>query len=92
MKIMINGELRDATAAEEAAVLAAQVKVIPTAGEKDASANDIAKAFIEDNPASKATFLVIADVIEQAFGVSQSVARQQVRTRFKDYYRAILDE
>ena len=58
--------------------------------ELDALADAIADAMLEQDTKMKALGLVMADLIEQAFGVSQAVARQQVKTRFRDYYRALL--
>lgn len=61
-----------------------------TAAELDAIADVVAAQMLEQDTKMKALGLVVADVIEQAFGVSQAVARQQVKTRFRDYYRALL--
>ena len=40
--------------------------------------------------AIKALFLVLADVVEHSFQVSPSVARQRVKTQFRNYYKALL--
>lgn len=58
--------------------------------ELDALADAVAAQMLDQDTKMKALGLVLADLVEQAFGVSQSVARQQVKTRFRDYYRALL--
>lgn len=62
----------------------------PTAAELDALATQVADQTFEQDAKMKALGLVMADIIEQAFGVSQAVARQQVKTRFRDYYRSLI--
>ena len=67
-----------------------QAIVPPTSAELDAVADAVAQNVLEDDARTKAMGMVMADLIEQVFGVSQAVARQQVKTRFRDYYRALL--
>ena len=66
-----------------------QIPAPPTASELDAKAAAVADTFFADRQTA-ALGLVVADVIERAFGVSQSVARQQVKDRFRAYYRGLL--
>ncbi len=63
-----------------------------TPAKLDALAERVATNELEDNMRSRAMGMVMADLIENVFGVSQAVARAQVKSRFKDYYRALLDE
>lgn len=67
-------------------------KPVLTAEEKDAVAAGVADEFIDRDLAMKALGLVMADLVEATFNVSQAVARNQVKTRFRDYYRALLDQ
>lgn len=64
--------------------------VPPTSEELDALAEQVSEDFLNQDLKTKALALVLADMIENVFNVSQSEARQQVRTRFKNYYRGLL--
>ena len=63
-----------------------------TPAKLDALAEQVATNELEDNMRSRAMGMVMADLIENVFGVSQAVARAQVKSRFRDYYRGLLDE
>lgn len=58
--------------------------------ELDALADLVAAEMLDQDAKMKALGMVLADVVERAFGVSQATARQQVRDRFREYYRALL--
>lgn len=45
--------------------------------------------FVVNNREMAALALVMADLVEQAFGVSQTVARQQVKSRWIDYFKSL---
>ena len=75
----------DARDAEEAAAA-----LPPTSAELDALADAVAENSLENDLHTKAMGMVMADLVEQVFGVSQAVARQQVKTRFRNYYRGLL--
>jgi len=81
-----NGQkvIRDATPEEESSMAP------PTAEELDALADSVADAMLENDAKMKALGLVMADLVERAFGVSQEVARSEVKTRFRNYYRNLL--
>ena len=76
--------VRDATPEEEAELGP------PTAKELDALADSVADAMLENDAKMKALGLVMADLVERAFGASQEVARSEVKTRFRNYYRNLL--
>lgn len=63
----------------------------PTAAELDALADVVAEQVLEQNAQMKAIGLVMADLVEATFNVSQNVARQQVKTRFRNYYRSLIE-
>lgn len=63
---------------------------VATSVELDAVAERVAAELFEQDLQMKALGLVLADLVEATFNVSQSVARQQVKTRFRDYYRGLL--
>jgi hypothetical protein len=62
----------------------------PTAEELDALAALVADQFLENDKKMKALGLVIADLVEAQFGLTQAQARQEVRDRFLAYYRTLL--
>lgn len=62
----------------------------PTAAELDAVAEKMADQMLEQDAKMKALGLVMADLVQASFNLSQSEARQEVKTRFRDYYRALL--
>jgi len=49
-------------------------------------------SFLEGSLTAKALAMVLADLIEKQFNVTQTVARQQVRSRFKGYMKELLDQ
>jgi hypothetical protein len=51
-----------------------------------------AVAFIDNRQEMLALAMVLADLIEKQFNVTQTVARQQVRSRFKGYMKELLDQ
>lgn len=61
----------------------------PTPAELDAEADAAATRVLGTNKETTALGLVLADVVERAFGVSQAQAREQVLTRFRNYYRGL---
>jgi len=64
---------------------------VPTSAELDALADRVSDDMLEQDAKMKALALVMADLVERAFNVSPQVARQQVKTRFRTYYRGLLD-
>ena len=92
MKKRVNGVEVECTPEEEAAILAEWEanKQPPTAEELDAIADSVANAMLENDARMKALGLVMADLVERAFGVSQEVARSEVKARFRNYYRNLL--
>ena len=92
MKKRVNGVEVECTPEEEAAILAEwEANSQPTTAEElDALADSVADAMLENDAKMKALGLVMADLVERAFGVSQEVARSEVKTRFRNYYRNLL--
>ena len=92
MKKRVNGVEVECTPEEEAAILAEwEANSQPaTAEELDAIADSVADAMLENDAKMKSLGLVMADLVERAFGVSQEVARSEVKTRFRNYYRNLL--
>ena len=91
MKIMSGGVVRNATAVEVAAIEAAQVKVIPTATQLDDQSEGAAKAFIEENPGTKAMMLLMRDHRMLIKGITKQEAGQELRAEYKAYYRAAIE-
>jgi len=92
MKKQVNGVEVECKPEEEAAILAEwEANSQPaTPEELDAIADSVADAMLENDAKMKALGLVMADLVERAFGVSQEVARSEVKTRFRNYYRNLL--
>lgn len=65
---------------------------VPTPVQLDTWADRAADDFIDNDIKMKALALVMADLVEATFNVSPEVARQQVKTRFRNYYRGLLDQ
>ena len=63
---------------------------VPTNAELDALADQHTNTMFEADNAMKALGLVLADVIAQAFGITKAQARQEVKQRWRDYYRGLL--
>lgn len=63
-----------------------------TPQELDDMAELEARLLLQDNPQMKALGMVLADVVAQAFNLSDAQARNQVRTRFRDYYRQLIED
>ena len=61
-----------------------------TAADLDAIADAVADQFILTDLKLKALGFVIADLVEAQFGMTQAQARQEVRDRFRNYYRGFL--
>ena len=59
------------------------------AQEQDDEANGIFNRLIQQDKAAAATLLVMRDLIMQSFGVTETQANNQLRTKFKDYYKSL---
>lgn len=57
--------------------------------EQNDEATGIFDRMIQQDKASAATLLVMRDLIMQAFGVTETQANNQLRTRFRDYYKSL---
>ena len=82
MPEIIIGSVRREATAQEITQNAVEPTPPPTSSELDALAAAVTEQELENNLRMKALGLVMADIIQQAFGVSQNVARNQVKTRF----------
>lgn len=79
-----DGKVVEATAED-------QLPPPPTLADLDAKAQAAADQMFSQDPQTAALGLVMADLIERVFNVSQAAARQQVRDRYRAYYRGLLN-
>jgi len=93
MKKYVNGHLVEMPAKEAQARQAEQAKNAqpPTPAELDALADKVSEAVIAQNRQWAALGMVMADLVAAQFNMTQAEARQEVRTRFRSYYRALLE-
>ena len=61
-----------------------------TSADLDAIADAVADQFILTDLKFKALGFVLADLVASEFGMTTTLARQEVRDRFRSYYRGFL--